>query len=96
MDLTHGINPHQDVKGMVADYDKREAQEDADLPEDIPKEHMEPSEEAIGMIRKGRLNASNGAEIPPTSKTKAVQKKQFGVIDKTYLDNFDGIQWEEK
>ncbi len=98
MDLTHGINPYQSVEGMVHDYEKREAAADAALhdPDECttPREHMEPARESLDLVRRGRLCADTGAEIPPTSKTRAVQRKQFGTPSPLYLKGYEGIRWD--
>lgn len=93
MDLTHGINPNQEVEGMVSDYNKREAQE-AGVTEDTPKEHMEVNQEAVKMVTKGRLDPRNGLEIAPTSKAKAAEINQFKTPSDDYLDNYDSIRWD--
>ena len=97
MDLTYGINPYQPVEGMVADYEKKVAREDAQAhdPDEtyVPKEHMEPSRESLEYVRKGRLNPMNGDEIPCTSKSRCTQVKQFGRVSEAYLKGYDNICW---
>jgi hypothetical protein len=48
-DLTHGINPYQSVEGMVHDYEKKVAQEEAELHDpdviDTPRSQMDVSRE---------------------------------------------------
>lgn len=96
-DPTYGINIHQDAEACAADYEKKIAKEEAIAADpyetDIPKEHMEPSKEALDYVRKGRLDAETGAEIPPTSKTRTAQVKQFGTISQAYLKGYDCIRW---
>jgi len=97
MDLTHGINVHQEVAGMVADYNKREAKADADALKEcagVPYAEMEPSKEGTYLVRKGRVNPFTGAEISPTSKTRSVQRKQFGPVSPEYAKGYDGIKWD--
>jgi hypothetical protein len=96
--LLNGINPYQDVAGMVHDYEKQQATEAARLhdPDDmsgVPYEALEPNREAVGYVKAGRLDPLTGAEIPPTSKTRAVQKNQFGTISREYLLGYDRIKW---
>jgi len=100
MDLCHGINPHQSVAGMVADYNKREAALDAaaedpcSVDASVPIEEMAPSTEGLRMVAKGRLNPETGYEIPPTVKARSAERKQFGTISPEYLRGYDGIVWE--
>lgn len=97
-DITCGVNPHQSVAGMVAEYEAKEAKKDAECYDpdatDVPKEEMEPSREGVEMVRKGRLNADTGVEIPPTSKTRACQIKQFGRVSPAYLRGYEAISWD--
>jgi hypothetical protein len=71
-DLTHGINPYQSVEGMVHDYEKKVAQEEAKLHDpdviDTPRSQMDVSREGERLVAKGRLCRKTGREIPLTAK----------------------------
>lgn len=96
-DLTYGVNPHQSVKGMVAEYEAKEARKDAAMHDpdatDIPKEEMEPSREGERLVSRGRLNPVDGQEIPLTSKARTAAIKAF-CPSPEYLSNFDSICWD--
>lgn len=91
MDETFGVNVHQDVQGCVEEFNKLHEEP---VIEDVPKEAMEPSREALDYVRKGRLNPETGASIPPTCKTRTACLKQFGTPSAAYLRNFDAIRWD--
>lgn len=100
IDPTYGVNPHQSVEGMVKEYENKQKWEDKKLSDpddasDIPKEAMEPTRDAERMAATGRLNPETGLEIPPTSKTRTVARKQFGTPSRAYLRNFDLINWSK-
>jgi hypothetical protein len=90
MDLTYGINPHQDVAGMVHDYEKREAKADADA---IAAATAEPefNLEAERLVQRGRLNPETGAEIPLSSKARRIAG---WVPSEAFLRGFDNIRWD--
>ena len=91
MDETYGVNPHQSVEGMVAEYEKAEAKKDADvLGAETPKEEMEVNREAERFVQRGRLNADTGVEIPLTSKARKIASWN---PSQKFLNNFDLINW---
>jgi hypothetical protein len=95
MDLTYGINPNQEVAGMVADYNKREALADATVAQEAEasrKENMEPNRDAALAISKGRLNPSTGVEIPMTPKARKIAS---WVPSSKFIQNFDQIRWNK-
>jgi hypothetical protein len=96
-DLTHGINPYQSVEGMVKDYEKKVAREEATLQDPditdgrVPRSEMEPNREGELMVSKGRLNPETGAEIPLTPKARKVLSF---VPSARYIKNFEAIRWD--
>lgn len=95
-DLTNGINPWQSVEGMVHDYEKQVAAEEAkhydpDIQDgSIPKSEMDVNREAEALVAKGRLNPENGAEIPLTDKARRLTQ---WVPNQKFLDGFEGTRW---
>lgn len=91
MNETYGVNPHQSVEGMVADYEKAEAQADADvLGAETPKEEMEVNREAERFVQRGRLDPETGVEIPLSSKARKIAS--WNPSEK-FKNNFDLICW---
>lgn len=92
MDLTHGINPHQSVDGMVNDYNKQQAQLDAEAEgtAPVPKQEMAVNREAERLVQRGRLNPATGHEIPMTPKAKTLSR---WTPSQRYMDNFSQIIW---
>lgn len=93
-DLTMGINPHQDVAGMVADYEKKQAALDAEAEatKPIPRSEMDVDREGERLVAKGRLNPQTGAEIPMTAKARTLSR---WVPSQRYIQNFDQIRWNK-
>lgn len=92
IDLTYGINPHQSVKGMVHDYNKREAALDAEACSGvIPKEEMEPNREGERMVARGRLNPDTGHEIPLSSKARKIAS---WIPSEQFMNNYDAMNWD--
>jgi hypothetical protein len=93
-DLTHGINPYQSVEGMVHDYEKKVAQEEAELHDpdviDTPRHEMDVSREGERLVAKGRLCPKTGREIPLTDKARRLTR---WVPSKKFIRNFDLIMW---
>lgn len=90
MDLTHGINPYQDVAGMVHDYEKRERKKDADA---LAAAEAEPefNLEAERYVQRGRLDRNTGMEIPLTDKARKVAS---WTPSPTFMKNYDQIRWD--
>jgi len=88
------LNLSQPVQDIVKDYEIKVHERAGDELNDTPREFMEPNREAESYARKGRLDVRTGFEIPPTSKTKAAQVKQFGRISDAYLRRYDLIAWD--
>jgi len=90
MDLTHGINPHQSVAGMVADYEAREAKKDAEA---IADATAEPgfNLEAERYVQRGRLDPETGIEIPLTSKARRLSCWN---PSQAFLEGYDQIRWD--
>lgn len=89
IDLTHGINPHQSVEGMVHDWNKKEAKADAEA-DATANDKPEFNYDNERMVKRGRLNADTGIEIPMTPKARKVAS---WVPSKQFQDNFDLIDW---
>lgn len=89
-DLTYGINPHQSVEGMVHDYEKREAQRDAEALADAT---AEPgfNYEAERYVQRGRLCPETGIEIPLTDKARKVAS---WVPTPAFCRGYDAIRWD--
>jgi hypothetical protein len=97
VDLTHGINMHQDVKAIVKDYENKVAREEAKDhdPDDVghlPKEEIPFNTEAERYVQRGRLNPENGMPIPLTDKARTVAS---WIPSKAFLDRYDQIKWED-
>lgn len=94
-DPTLGVNPHQSVEGMVAEYNKKQEAEEARLHDpdlcDTPKEEMEVNREAERYVARGRLDPETGAEIPLTPKARKVAS---WVPSEAFLNRYDLIKWD--
>ena len=89
------LNMNQDVKGIVADYEKAVEANSPDDCQDIPREEMDVNGEAETMVARGRLDRATGMEIPLSSKARSVQVKQC-CPSKDYLKGYEGVRWDNE
>ena len=88
------LNMNQPVQDIVRDYETKVHENSGESCKAVPREHMEPNREAAEYARKGRLDVKTGMEIPPTSKTRVTQAKQFGTVSPEYKRGYDLIEWD--
>jgi CelD/BcsL family acetyltransferase involved in cellulose biosynthesis len=92
-DLTYGVNPHQSVAGMVAEYNamqEKEAEEERKHEEALRNPGVNKDNERL--IAKGRMNGETGMLVPLTEKAKTISR---WIPSERFKSNFDAIHWNK-